>query len=806
MALIPNLYGIQKIIQDNKDKYGTCIYIDPSDHPHVGDVVGMGSEGPILMSSLPGKETNINTMVKMGDALYNFSTARRGIENNRSSQIYSVHMFMWSVFVILLVIFLVVVLLTGYMWEASWFEIPMQVFLTLACLLIVAVVGLAMHVNFVSGFGKIAIYNKVLNVTPFISNEIAKLNEMFNVTGVSNNDVQISSTNPAMVWHWSKHHANIDCQWEQDGKWCHRMADIHDANPHGGADQFIDSCGSNIKWRQMYPFVGCPTGVMAIDPVKLKKDIQRFDLYGQLARMKTSIGYFQGFMLRQNDSVYGQTKPSALTEAQTSNLRAEIAAAIFTGGGGSGNWSFSDYLVTHQNQLVGKITDLIVTSDPSKSFSLSSQDVSAVTNMVFQSVGDSNEIKIANGPLVNILTDVQGRLPLAWSAEQEVKDPAYIPMERFVQKVGTMNANDFLKSFVFNIEELRATSEGIQQMNELYDITGTKQTITAQLSDAGVYWFMAIILLLSIMFVFPLFVWFGSNGSEDKSTTDSVQHSTKETSHDAVKIEVKDEVNLKKTFDFSKYVNQDNIATLVSNALIWIVLVSVLIICFLMAWSYGEKKKARAAFNRDIMVTNGRTIANESQDALALIFEDVNANKYGIKDPKIEGDQAMKSSEQLYEQIVSITNQSPNANMGLQAGNQLDMCYEKMLSILEAYNSCNSLFSINTQTIQFPIVETTSYAIIIILIASVTILLFHPMVALNPYEMWKKVTGGASASASASQSGGIDGKAGANIGLQLVALVIIVIVVYIFASGITSNTNDYMAGLYSNLLTSASCH
>ena len=883
MTLIPNLYTVQKILQDNYTKYGPLIYIDPNSYGEsrlgeenitmkvrIGGIDYGVKEAPIKVK--PSKEKNIETMTRIGDALYNFSVKAKDIDSYKDNAKDTIAWFIWPVTVVLVILIVAALVIFGilivlsvkeekqvYTWLhglQNWIKpqsMPNQFITFLAIALVLVIFCLALHVNLVYGLNKMEIIDKVLNWRPINSQQISEVISMFDVTKIVNNDVTVSSKNPGLMWYWSKHHPNINLTWSQDGQYCSNMSRVTSSNRqhHQADDVFLSSCKSKIfdyvsgsnnstgfnianvddnYYEMMYPFIGSNAAYkMPIEPSVLLTQIKQWDLYGQLNRMKSSVEYFNGLLLRQNDDMYGSNAaPSSLNESQVTSLRYQIATVLLSGGGGGGsknantsgnatsttkpfsssNLSFSDSLVFNQNKMVGSITDIIVGSDPSQTFNLSQQDVLAINYIVLQSISDSNQYKIASGPLTTILTDVQGILPQAYlnaSANASPINPIYVPMERFVQKIGTMSTDIFINSFVFNIEEVRTTSYGIQKLNDLYDVTTISMNMNKNLNAALTGWSTAGFILIWLIVAVLVF-----GGDYNTTITYGIE-----------------------IFDGMKVVNK---------CLIVIVMATVLILINMMAWSYTEKVKTLAEFNQNMMITNGQSMVNNSQDALSIIFDDMIDNRYGVSgsnltDIKIESKNlSYPSIDQQYDTILKNVNTSPNVQLSIHIANNLSDVYDKLIIILEAYKECNSLFSLNTSKVPFPIVETVSYGFLIVLLCIVLVIILG-ITELNPFIIWKQFTdsnpGGSTgtnvALASGTSSMGIPngstntptivGSAtqqedpwkdypnlkNPQFYLKICGLIFIVVVLYLFASGIKSNADGFTSGLYSNMMASTAC-
>lgn len=131
------------------------------------------------------------------------------------------------------------------------------------------------------------------------------------------------------------------------------------------------------------------------------------------------------------------------------------------------NANFPQTFISLKQWFQGAIVDLIVASDPSKSYAFSSDDNAFITSKIQAFIG--NSFTIAAGPLADILNDLPIMIKKTWqdNSTPQNKD-IFIPLVRFQQKLGEMDIDTFISQFVFYCEEIHATSAGIYNLNSIF--------------------------------------------------------------------------------------------------------------------------------------------------------------------------------------------------------------------------------------------------------------------------------------------------------------------------------------------------
>lgn len=169
------------------------------------------------------------------------------------------------------------------------------------------------------------IYNKIYNIEEFENSPtIKKLINLFNIAGMDDSSVKCFSSNSAVVAAYLES-TTIMQRWfvqkpDGDGK----FKDEHEITIK---DKKSDQKRVNIERR----FMVSQDGSLAFDFVALKKELDSFDVYSQLARVRGATEYFSNLLLKKNDDAYSQSVNGLSSESRQRllTLVAEILQAKF---------------------------------------------------------------------------------------------------------------------------------------------------------------------------------------------------------------------------------------------------------------------------------------------------------------------------------------------------------------------------------------------------------------------------------------------------------------------------------------------
>jgi hypothetical protein len=300
IQLLPSLYSIQKKLESYSITFGSqTLYIDPVNASSAVNV--------------PSKVRNTQLLNDLSTELTMFASIKHNINNRRKTYnvvAWTYGMIVFSMFVIIPIILLVIIvicafkettitvildilkLLSGFFKPKSKLSVPRVFMGVLIFLIATSLVLFIAYVTIEITTSNVAINDKLNQTSLMETNSIAQVVNMFNVTGISSDGetMDLLSNYPAMVYFFAKSNPNKEVNWSG--------ATVTQEVLHGTESAFLGDAANQI----LYPFIN---GTKPdIDPFALKKEIQQYDLFGQLARLDKSIAKIRTFMLRVSDDKY----------------------------------------------------------------------------------------------------------------------------------------------------------------------------------------------------------------------------------------------------------------------------------------------------------------------------------------------------------------------------------------------------------------------------------------------------------------------------------------------------------------------
>jgi hypothetical protein len=153
-------------------------------------------------------------------------------------------------------------------------------------------------------------------------------------------------------------------------------------------------------------------------------------------------------------------------------------------------------VTTLKTWTVNNIVQTIIATDTTNTFTMDQNDANAIIAIIQKAVG--NSYSQISGPLTDVLTEVPFVLAQKMNdATLGVKTGGvqYIPFERFQGKIGAMDSRAFVTSFVYNLDEVRATSHGISDLYVRYGMSGANLQFYKEMRERGLDWLMGGLIL-----------------------------------------------------------------------------------------------------------------------------------------------------------------------------------------------------------------------------------------------------------------------------------------------------------------------
>jgi len=151
--------------------------------------------------------------------------------------------------------------------------------------------------------------------------------------------------------------------------------------------------------------------------------------------------------------------------------------------------------------LVGEISDTIIKTDTTNTFTLDQEDSDYILAHVSSRMGTA--FSLMSGPLTNVLTEIPLTLAQKMgNTVSRVVPTKYIPVDRFQQKVMALNSRDFITQLVFNTDEIRATSSGINTLTTNYGTTYEENMFYTECRNTGLQWLLVTLILVVVICFF----------------------------------------------------------------------------------------------------------------------------------------------------------------------------------------------------------------------------------------------------------------------------------------------------------------
>jgi hypothetical protein len=207
--------------------------------------------------------------------------------------------------------------------------------LCIFCIVLMSLVFLIIFLFKIYDFN-MSTYETLNNVSAIESTNISRVLNMFKVSD-TNGSIKLDAANAAIYFYYQLNNPNTFIDWPSFS-----CADTYNAikSNDGSGDappapqvtsesspDVPSTCtGRSYDNKMMYPFVG-DDPINTIEPFVLKQEIEKLDLFGQLARLSDAIGYIKSFMLRASDPIFA-TIAATISDTDKKALRDKIVGII----------------------------------------------------------------------------------------------------------------------------------------------------------------------------------------------------------------------------------------------------------------------------------------------------------------------------------------------------------------------------------------------------------------------------------------------------------------------------------------------
>lgn len=507
--------------------------------------------------------------------------------------------------------------------------------------------------------------------------------------------------------------------------------------------------------------------------------------------------------------------------------------------------NFREYYITG-------IINLILENDPTNGYLLTDSNMDSIIGQVARKL--QVPIQQYDSQLRDVLNDIPDKLQAAFfaktSMDENSKDLKFVSFDRFVDKMQELNKKEFLDGFVYSVEALRASSDGINKLNKQFNMATDLNNIKNGLTDLLLLTIIIVGTLITLILIFQIL---HNHRDQKKNGTLANDVYTRFSAH-------------------------------LTSILKVVLVIATVIIIHQMVYGTKSRRDAKFQYNSNVLEKNGSNIVNESSATLELLFDLITQNRFGtlsisggsvpfatdelkaqianaIKDERKEKEfqkalltnkyaskdtiyvaeptsieinnrlnQALLIAssnplklasspipEIMYEKIreVSDSNKDTKVTVLSNEPKVLEL-YTSLVSIVNSYDKCNSLVNDNMTGYPFPVLDVSVYVVVIIICVIAIFVIFGQM---DPFTHLQEIKRYTTIKSRLTRSLKVDS---ADIGcfdvgkkmddqmmitLKMIAIVFILVIAIAFAQSVQSNSDIFASGLYgSDLFVNSECY
>jgi hypothetical protein len=319
IQLLPNLYSIQKKLESYATTFGARqLYLDPEDDSDKS-------------AKLPSKGKNVNTLTDIANELVTYGNIRLSIEAIRLEYNTLAWIYCTIVIVLLIVPYMSIMGIltmqaTNGVGGAMYDFLKKFKFVGILMIIIATIIiTWGLYCSIMITITNVKINNKLSQKSSLETKQVAKVIQMFNVTGVGENGeaLDVNSNYPSMMYYFKQNNPNKVINWNDMPENC---TDINET-ANVSLSTFLSNCKDRLYDNKLfYPFVSNKTP--EIDPFLLKKQLQKSDMYEQLNRLQQSTNVIKQFFWRATDEKY--KTDTNMTDAARQELDKQITDIILS--------------------------------------------------------------------------------------------------------------------------------------------------------------------------------------------------------------------------------------------------------------------------------------------------------------------------------------------------------------------------------------------------------------------------------------------------------------------------------------------
>lgn len=276
------------------------------------------------------------------------------------------------------------------------------------------------------------------------------------------------------------------------------------------------------------------------------------------------------------------------------------------------------------------------------------------------------------------------------SSKEDDNTGMYVSHGRFVEVVGKMSKEEFMHDFMFNLDELRSTSEGLSTLYNKFDYSSRVHNDNQ--------------LVLNLVTAFGLIIAILVLGDFGYIAYKNMQETV---------VGIRNDKNRPPTWE------QDIMSVKINFGMKVAIAIGAMITVFSMIQAFKQKTDDLFNYNKSILTKNGSAITNNSKELFDTLFD------------QIMGDQASANKpddEVMFLKMLQVKGTAVDVEKI--AGSMSKFEYQQFIDMLNAFDKCSTLFSTNQTMVPFPMLEVSLYTALIVFMLVILIALTF---ALNPY-------------------------------------------------------------------------
>lgn len=421
--------------------------------------------------------------------------------------------------------------------------------------------------------------------------------------------------------------------------------------------------------------------------------------------------------------------------------------------------SLPQFYSNMKDWLIETTCKLILDNNMPNTYNFNKADESYITSQIAKYL--KNSFTVASGPLLDIFSSI----PIFLQKEKDkIIKSNYIPFKRFCEKLQNSDTDFFINTLVYNSEEVRSTSDGLNDINTCFNepvLFKYENTTKTMQKMTQIFLYTTTTLFLTTRLVNEIIV---PEGFKDqlKDLDDKIKAEESKASKERKRIteanlqdvegEDEEEKKKKKVKALKEVLVKQEMRVMEHEVkkkreIVKFIfkhcgIISITLIIISLYMSYIKKQMAIDSYNKFIQASNGSTFVNSAKDIMNMYYTDiVKNNVYSIKSEKRGSPFAQKSLENdqpddmMFQCIVQNTNIN-NDKIKYSPDNNLEAIYKAYVSMIDSFDKCNSLFNIGDLQYPFPIIEMSVYSVIFLM---ALLALGYLYVKLLPIENIKKV-------------------------------------------------------------------